>query len=159
MFRRFVAIAALMGAVLTLGACEEGPPPPDPAKSVPANPDDAMAWKKYISATVKDYVTPEESKRIYVTFSENGEDPELTARKIENMKNFIGRGIAEGTPLIFASPDSKLMADIVEQAFAEPKEDTLKTIRVIFIGARSEEERVRTAVTPWGVKFTFHEAK
>jgi hypothetical protein len=159
MFRRFLAIAALMGALFMLGACEEAPPPPDPAKIVPTNPSDSAAWKKYVAAISKTYVPADQSSRIFATFVEYGQDEEKTARHIENTKNFIGRGIAEGTTLLFASPDSPLMANIVEQAFADPRADLLKSIRVIFIGQKAEEERVRTAVTAWGATFIFHEAK
>ena len=162
MFRRFLAIAALTGVLFTLGACEEAPPPPDPAKIVPTNPSDSAAWKKYVAAISKTYIPAaqaDQNSRVFVTFVEYGQDEAKTARHIENTKNFIGRGIAEGTTLLFASPDSPLMASIVEQAFADPRPDLLKGIRVIFIGQKAEEERVRTAVTARGASSVFQEAK
>lgn len=159
MFRRLIAPIALACALLTLGACQEAAPPPDPAKVVPANPADSVAWKAYVSAVSKTLVPADQSSRIFATFVEHNQDPEKTARTVENIKNFIGRGIAEGTTILFASPDSPVVADIVEQAFADPKADSLKTIRVIFIGQEAERERVRAAVTAWGANFVFHEAK
>jgi hypothetical protein len=159
MFRRLVAIAALVGAVFLLEACESAPPPQDPTKMVPTNPSDTAAWKKYVSSIVPLYTTPEQSRRAYVVFAEYGEDEDKTTRTIDNIKNFIGRGIAEGTPLLFASPDSKLIGDMVEKAFADPRADLLKGIPVIFIGQKADEERVRTAVVAWGATFIFHEAK
>lgn len=159
MFRRLFASVALACALFTLGACEKAAPPPDPALNVPTNAADSVAWKAYISAVVKKMVPADKSKRIFATFVEQGQDEEKNARTVENIKNFVGRGIADGTLILFASPDSALMADIVEKAFVEPRPDLLKGISVIFIGQKTEEERVRTAVTAWGATFLFHEAK
>ncbi|MBK8069555.1 MAG: hypothetical protein IPK27_18610 [Rhodanobacteraceae bacterium] len=160
MFRRLIASIALACALIGLAACEQAPPPPDPAASAPTNPADAVAWKTYVSAVVKKIVPADQSKRIFATFVEYGSDEAKTARHVENIKNFVGRGIAEGTLILFASPDSPLMATIVEQAFANPpKPDMLKSINVIFIGQKAEEERVKAAVGAWGASFTFYEAK
>jgi hypothetical protein len=159
MFRRLIASVALVCALMTLGACQEAAPPPDPAKVVPANPADSMAWKAYVSAVSKTLVPADQSSRIFATFIEHNQDEEKNARTVENIKNFVGRGIAEGTTILFASPDSPIAAEIVEKAFADPRPDLLKGIRVIFIGQKAEEERVRAAVTAWGATFVFHEAK
>lgn len=159
MYRRILASVVLACALFALGACEKPAPPVDPASVVPTNPQDSLAWKKYAAFVSKTLVPADQSSRIYATFVDYGSDEEKSARTVENIKNFIGRGIAEGTTLLFASPDSKLMADIIEKAFAEPKADTLKSIRVIFIGQKDDQERVRAAVTAWGASYVFHEAK
>lgn len=159
MFRRLIASVALVCALFALGACEKPAPPPDPAKTVPTRAADTVAWKAYVSAVSKSYVPADQSSRIFATFVEHQQAEDKNARTIDNVKNFIGRGIAEGTTILFASPDSPVMADIVEQAFANPNPVLLKGIRVIFIGQKAEEERVRTAVTAWGATFVFHEAK
>ena len=159
MVRRLLASLLLVCALLTLAGCEEPPPPVDPTKSVPASPSDSVAWKKYVSTISKNYVPADQSSRIFATFVEFGQDEEKSARTVENIKNFIGRGIAEGTTILFASPDSKLMADIIEKAFAEPQPNLLKSIRVIFIGQAEEKDRVDAAITPWGATLVFHEAK
>ncbi len=135
-------------------------PTPVAVVDAPTNPADAVAWKTYVSAVVKKIVPADQSTRIFATFVEYGSDEEKTARHVEFIKNFVGRGIAEGTLILFASPDSPLMATIVEQAFANPpKPDMLKSINVIFIGQKAEEERVKAAVGAWGASFTFYEAK
>jgi hypothetical protein len=159
MFRRLLAPVVLVCALLTLGACQEPPPPPDPAKTVPTNPADSAAWKSYVSAVSKTYVPADQSSRIFATFVEHNQDEEKNARTVENINNFIGRGIADGTTILFASPDSPVVAEIIEKAFANPNPTLLKGIRVIFIGQKAEEERVRAAVTAWGATFVFHEAK
>ncbi len=159
MFRRLIAPIALVCGLLVLGACQEAAPPPDPAKVVPTNPGDSAAWKAYVSAVSKSYVPADQSSRIFATFVEYSQDEEKTARTVENINNFISRGIAEGTTILFASPNSPLVAEIVEKAFANPNPVLLKGIRVIFIGQKAEEERVRAAVTAWGATFVFHEAR
>lgn len=160
MVRRLLACLALACALLALGACQEAPPPPDPAANAPANPADTLAWKNYVSAVVKKIVPADQSKRIFATFLEHAASDELKTRTLENVKNFIGRGIAEGTLILFASPDSEQMAAFIEQAFAEPpKPDMLKGISVIFIGKAAEQERVAAALAPWGATLIFHEAK
>lgn len=160
MVRRLLAALALSCALFALGACSEPPPPPDPAASAPTNPADTAAWKTYVGAVVKKIVPADQSKRIFATFLENAASEELRTRTLENVKNFIGRGIAEGTLILFASPDSEQMAAFIEQAFAEPpKPDMLKGISVIFIGKSAEKDRVAAALAPWGATLTFHEAK
>lgn len=160
MVRRLLATLALACALFALGACQEAPPPPDPAATAPSNPADTVAWKTYLSAVVKKIVPADQSKRIFATFLENAASEELKARTLENVKNFIGRGIAEGTLILFASPDSEQMAAFIELAFAEPpKPDMLKGISVIFIGKATEQERVAAAIAPWGATLVFHEAK
>jgi len=159
MVRRFLASILLVCALFTLAGCEEPPAPVDPAKSVPTSPSDSVAWKKYVSAVSKNYVPTDQNSRIFATFVEFGQDEEKNARTVENIKNFIGRGIAEGTTILFASPDSKLMADIIEKAFAEPQPNLLKSIRVIFIGQTAEKDRVDAAISAWGATLVFHEAK
>ena len=135
-------------------------PTPVPVINAPTNPADTVAWKTYVSAVVEKIVTPDQSKRIFATFVEYGSDEEKAALHVDFIKNFVGRGIAEGTLILFASPDSPLMATIVEQACANPpKPNMLKGISVIFIGQKAEERRVKAAVRAWGASFTFHEAK
>jgi hypothetical protein len=159
MFRRLIASVALVCALFALGACQEAAPPPDPAKTVPTNPADSAAWKAYVSAVSRNYVPADQSSRIFATFVEHAQDEEKNTRTVENIRNFISRGIADGTTILFASPDSVVVTEIIEKAFAEPNPTLLKGIRVIFIGQKSEEERVRAAVTAWGATFVFHEAR
>jgi hypothetical protein len=159
MVRQWLLCAFLASSVLSLSACQQEAPKVENAVTKPANPADTEGWKKYVSAVVKSYVPAGQNARFFVTFAEANQDADKTARLVENTRNFLLRGVAEGTLLPFASPDSKLMADIVEKAFAEPQADKLKGSKVLFIGSPEEQERVKAAVTPWGAEFVFHEAK
>lgn len=156
---RCTAIALSMIAFAP--ACAAGDEPkPVAVFDAPTDPADTVAWKTYVSAVVTKIVGADQSRPIFATFVEYGSDEETTARHVEFIKNFVWRGIAEGTQILFASPDSPLMASIVEQAFANPpKPNMLKGINVIFIGQKAEQKRVKAAVSAWGASFTFYEAK
>lgn len=159
MVRRLLSALALASALLALGACSEPPPPPDPAASAPTSPGDTAAWKTYVQAVGKKIVPADQSKRVFTIFLEHSISDDLRARTLENVKSFVGRGIADGTLMMFASPNSEQMAVFIEEAFAAPpKPDMLKGISVIFIGKASERERVATALAPWGATLIFHEA-
>lgn len=159
MLRQWLLCAFLGLSVLSLTACQQEAPKVENQVTMPTNPSDTEAWKKYVAAVVKTYVPPGQNARFFVTFAEANQDADKTARLIENTRNFLLRGVAEGTLLPFASPDSALMAEIIEKAFAEPQADKLKGSKVLFIGKPEEQERVRAAVTAWGAEFVFHEAK
>ncbi len=159
MLRKWLLCALLGLSVLSLAACQQEAPKTESLIVMPTNPGDTEGWKKYVSAVVKSYVPAGQNARFFVTFAEANQDAEKTARLVENTRNFLLRGVAEGTLLPFASPDSALMADIVEKAFAEPQVDKLKGSKVLFIGKSEDQERVRTAVTAWGAEFVFHEAR
>ncbi len=157
MRRRVLAFATLLCA-FTLAACQKEAPPVA-VVTVPTSVTDTAGWKKYVTEVVKTYIPAGKNARPYVTFAEGNQDADKTARQVENTRNFLTRGVAEGTLLVFAAPDSPTMAGIVEQAFAEPQADKLKGSKVLFIGNAAEQERVRAAVTPWGPEFVFHEMK
>lgn len=157
MFRRVASVLLLVMATLFLAACEQKAADTGVVTAPTTN--DTEAWRKYVTAVVKGYVPAGQNARFFVTFAEANQDADKTSRMIENTKNFLSRGVAEGTLLPFASPDSKMMADIIEQSFAEPQADKLKGSKVLFIGKAEDQERVRTAVTAWGAEFVFHEAK
>ena len=71
----------------------------------------------------------------------------------------VSRGIVRGNMLAYASSDSAKMADIIVNAFAGVEPDTMKGVRVVFIGAAADQERVSAAVAPAGVEFIFVQAK
>src|SRR5690606_14822614 len=71
----------------------------------------------------------------------------------------VARGIVRGNMLAYASSGSSKMADSVVQAFADVSPDTMKGVRVVFIGAAADRDRVATAVPPSGVEFVFVEAR
>ncbi len=128
---------------------------------VPTDPADLEGWKKYLSATVKQNmegirqrpymyfvpaVTDEETQRQY--------DAQLT-----NIQDMLARGVLPGNLVAFGSPDSTKLGDLVVEAFKLAGAGSLKGVRVLYIGAPAEEERVKAAVAPSDADFVFVEAK
>ena len=71
----------------------------------------------------------------------------------------VGRGILPGNMIAFGSPDSTRLADGIVEAFKVARPNSLKDVRVLFIGAAADEQRVREAVAPSSADFVFVEAK
>ena len=51
------------------------------------------------------------------------------------------------------------MADLILVAFADVPPDTLKGVRILFIGDAVDNERVQAALAPTGAEYVFVEAK
>jgi hypothetical protein len=158
-------------AVLALAACkkEEEAKPAEPAAApavvltAPAN-DDRDAWKAYLSQVVKANMEGKKYKRPYVYWIPGADDEDSQRQyddQLDNVANAVGRGIQAGSMIAFGSSNSKKMADLVVEAFspeiAAPK--SLKGVRVVYIGATADEQRVREAVAPTEADFVFVEAK
>lgn len=158
MSRRLLALIAVCLSLFLLGACQKEAPK-EPEITAPTSASDTAGWKKYLTVLIKTYLPTDKNSRAYTIFAEANQDAEKTTRQIESTRNFLARGVAEGTMLVLVSPDSALIANVVEQSFAEPQADKLTGSKVLYIGSAAELERVRAAVTPWGPEFVFHELK
>ena len=160
---RLMLVAAL---ALPLAACkkEEAPKPVEkPAVAVPTN-DDATAWKAYVTDVVirnMDGVTAS-SPYVYLLPAEGSADfqPKYEALR-DKAKNDIAYGIPAGNMLAYsaASTSSTKIADLVVEAFAEVKPDSLKGVKLLFIGKAADSDRVKAAVEPAGVKYVLIETK
>lgn len=160
MAHRLVPALLIALAVVALPACQkEAPQEAQNQVTAPANPADSTAWRKYVQAVAKTYVAPDQNARFYAIFVDYQQDAEKTARQVEQIRTQIAPGLAQGTLLMYASPDSALMAEIIEKAYENPRADALKGTKVIFVGKPEDAERVKTAVTAWGAEFVLHEAK
>src|SRR5690606_24275655 len=71
-------------------------------------------------------------------------------RMLEKAQTDIARGILSGNMLAYASPASAKMADIVIASFEGVEPDTMKGVRLVFIGKPAAGGRVRAAVDPAG---------
>ena len=158
MSSRLLALVALFLAFSTLTACQKEAPVVAEV-TAPTSAADTAGWKKYLTVLIKTYLPKDKNSRAYTIFADANQDAEKTARQVESTRNFLLRGVAEGTMLVLVSPDSAVIATVVEQSFAEPQTDKLKGSKVLYIGNSTELERIRAAVTPWGPEFVFHELK
>lgn len=150
--------------VLAFAACkkEEAVPVADAQQALvaPAKDDDA-GWRKYLQAVaVQNMGNITASPFLYYLPPES--DPEFEAkygRQVESATVAISRGIQPGNMLAFGSSASAKMADMIDTAFKEVQADSMKGVRVVFIGDAADNARVQTIVQPTGADYIFVEAK
>lgn len=160
---RLILTACL--ALPLLVACkkeEAAPVAVNTALSAPAAGADDSAWRAYVSDVVTRNMEGI-SNQPYVYFLPSAASGEVDMgayeRLLDKAKGDVARGIVKGNLLAYASADSGRMGDIVVDSFAEVPADTMKGVRVLFIGAAADNERVAAAVAPAGVDYVFIEAK
>jgi hypothetical protein len=129
--------------------------------TVPTDPADLEGWKKYLGGTVKQNMEGIR-QRPYIYFVPAVIDEETQRQydaQLTNIQDTLARGVLPGNMVAFGSPDSTKLGDLVVEAFKLSAPGSLKGVRVLFIGARAEEQRVRDAVAPSEGEFVFVEAK
>lgn len=156
-----VLLAASM--VLAVTACKKEEAPVVEAQQAlvaPAKDDDA-GWKKYLQAVaVQNMGNITASPFLY--YLPPASDPEFAAkydRQAESATTAVGRGIQPGNMLAFGSSASAKMADLIEASFKDVQADSMKGVRVVFIGDAADNARVQTIVKPTGADYVFVEAK
>jgi len=143
---------------LPLVACnkEEPKPAPPPPVSVPTG-DSQSEWVAYVSDTVaRNMGNITNQPYVYLLPGESSEDFEGNYERLaEKVMGDIARGVLRGNMLAFSSPASAKIADIVVEAFAGVTPESMKGVRLLFIGTAADGERVREAVTPAGLDYVF----
>ena len=158
---RIVLIAFI--AVFALAGCKKAEAPVKSAAAPVAVPTagDANQWQAYATDVVKrnmDGVT----NSPFVYFLPLESDADFQAQydaQLDKVKTDITRGILEGNMLAFVSPASAKMAELVETAFKDVEPNSMKGVKVLFIGQAADSARVEAAVKPAGVNYVFVEAK
>ena len=162
---RSLLLASLLLSPLVLSACKKEAPVADQAAEAkvlvaPAKDDDA-GWKAYLPAVVQENMgTITNSPFLYYLPPES--DPDFEAkfgRQVDAATLAMSRGVQKGNLLAFGSPASAKMADLILVAFADVPPDTLKGVRILFIGEAVDNERVQAALAPTGAEYVFVEAK
>jgi hypothetical protein len=64
--------------------------------------------------------------------------------------------VLPGNMLAFGSPESAKLADLVVEAFKGSQAGSMKGVRVLFIGKKEDQERVKAAVEPTSADVVFH---
>ena len=150
--------------VLAFSACkkEEAAPVAEAQQALvaPAKDDDA-GWRKYLQTVVgQNMGNVSNSPFLYYLPPES--DPEFAdkyQRQVESATGAVGRGVSPGNMLAFGSSASSKMADMIETAFKDVQADSMKGVRVVFIGEAADNARVQTIVQPTGADYVFVEAK
>ena len=121
---------------------------------------DGAAWDTYLTEVVKRNIEGATNVYLYTLPDPAGADFEGEyARQLEKAQGDVARGGVEGTLLAFGSQNSPKSADLAIASFAGAQAGTMKGVRVMFIGASADSERVKAAVEPSGAKYEFIEAK
>ncbi len=130
--------------------------------TAPTTADDG-AWRAYVSDVVtRNMEGIANQPYVYYLPAPTGDenaDAGNYERLQDKAKTDVARGIVRGNMLAYASSDSAKMADIVTESFTGVEPDTMKGVRVVFIGAAADRDRVAEVVAPAGVDFVFVEAK
>lgn len=154
---RFLALAL---GLLTLGACKKAEAPVvAPVELKAPDNTDSMAWRLYMTEVVKRHMEGvTESPFMYFLPASDSEDYQgVYDRQLENVANVVSRTVLPGNMLAFGSPDPEKMAQLIEAAFQGAAPDSMKDVRILFIGSVEQGERVRAAVQPTGAIFVLHE--
>ena len=133
----------------------------DKALTVPADATDDKAWKAYLADVVGRNLGSSVGNP-YVYYLTNEANPKFADDFLgqkDQVEGVVGRGVPGGSLLAFGSPASAKMAEIIESAFAGITPDSMKGVRVLFIGQATEKDRVQAAVAPSGAEYLFIEAK
>ncbi len=172
MIRLFTA-ALMFAAILVLPACESGDETAAPKKAAattklvaPAGNDDE-AWKFYLQQVVRQHMDAV-TDRVFpyylpanstVPTPGDSENKSQYDRQLENVSSVVGRTVLPGNMLVFGSPDSAKMADLIVAAFAGAKADSLRGSQVLFIGKPADSDRVKAAAEATGATYLFVEDK
>ena len=157
-------VLAAATAALALAACgkEEAPVEQQAAVALtaPAAEDDA-GWRQYLQAVVRENLGTI-SNPPFLYYLPPASDEEFDAkyeRQVEAATTAMSRGVQPGNMLAFGSSASAKMADMIQAVFKDVAPDSMKGVRVVFIGQSADNARVQAAVQPTGAEYIFVEAK
>jgi hypothetical protein len=168
---RYPIALLLLAAVLGLSACES----PESATStdkkavaaaklpVPSTADDKL-WKSYLQERIGEHMEGVTDRVIPYYLPADSAAVESDGRSkydrlSETVTAAVSRTVLPGNMLVFGSPDSKRMADLVLSAFSGAKADALKGSQVLFVGKAEDSQRIQASVEASGAKYIFVEAK
>ena len=153
---RLLMIACL---VLPFMACkkQEAPAPVVKAPMSAPKTDDRQPWVDYLNDVVPRHLAGIPNQPyVYLLPGESAADfQDQYDRMLEKAQSDVARGIITGNMLAYASPASAKMADLVIAAFNGVPADSMKGVRVLFIGKPADSDRVKAAVSPAGVEYVF----
>ena len=153
---RLLMIACL---VLPFMACkkQEAPAPVVKAPMSAPKTDDRQAWVDYLNDVVPRHLAGIPNQPyVYLLPGESAPDfQDQYDRMLDKAQSDVARGIITGNMLAYASPASAKMGDLVIAAFDGVPADSMKGVRVLFIGKAADSDRVKAAVSPAGVEYVF----
>ena len=164
MNNKMTRVLLLIALVLPFAACKKQEAPVEAAKApvaVPASPTDDAGWKAYLTDVVTrnmDGISNPPYVYMLPAESTDGLQGKYDAL-LEKAQGDVARGIISGNLLAYGGPASAKMADLIAAAFKDVPPNTMKGVRVLFIGNAADSPKVQAAVAPAGVEYKFIEAK
>lgn len=157
---RLLVVACL---VLPFTACKKEEAPQAQAQVAPPLPtsSEQKDWKPYLEYKITPHMGGiTSSPFVYFLPKADSEDFDgMYQRQLEKLQADLGRGMTEGVMLVFASPAPEKEVEMIEAAFKDVPQGSMKGVKVVFIGTPILGERVKAAVEPAGVNYIFEEAK
>jgi hypothetical protein len=163
--RKFALLAAVaLTATLSLSACgkkqddQQANPQQAQVATKPTSLSDHKAWNAYLGQLVQNNMQGMSAPQPYaylVTAGVTDEDKAQNDRQLQSVQDTVARGVLPGNLLAFAGPDSGKTADLVTSAFKDAKPGSFKDVIVVFIGDKTDEQRVADVLKPTGATFRF----
>lgn len=159
---RILLIACL---ALTFAACKKTEDAPQETVkaplTAPASAEDRDGWNAYLTDVVQRNMDGVNNQPyVYTLPAESTPDFQSSyERQLDKAKTDVARGIIAGNMLAYGGPSSAKIADMVVEAFKGIEANTMKGVKVVFIGNAADNDRVKAAVEPAGVNYVFVEAK
>lgn len=153
-FRMFV-LALLASAAALAGCQKESAQQADqrPPLAAPTSQNDAD-WRQYVGQMVSRNVKIKRGMPPFAVYISPDEDPTPT---LDNVKETLSRGVLKDTIIAFGSRDSALMAAKMAEVFEVVPENSLKGVRVVFVGRAQDKAAAEAAVAGSGAEFIFLE--
>jgi len=173
---RSMILLSMLLAVFSLGACTSSDEDAGDVGKKVAAPKAAIAapkstedkdWKPYLGEVASRHQAGV-TDRVYAYYLPmnstvptpgDAENRSQFDRQLENVTNVLTRTVLPGNMLVFGSPDSAKMGDLVLAAFSGAKPDALAGSQVLFIGSSADSPRVKEASEKVGAKYIFVESK
>lgn len=160
MLTRLLIIACLM---LPFAACKkhEAPQSQEPTPVALPGSDKQADWIAYLNYKLTPYMDGiSGSPFVYFLPATTTEDFDgLYERQLGKLKEDLSRGIIDGNMLVFASPAPDKEVEMMEAAFPDVPQGSMKGVKVVFIGTPDLNDRAKAAVSAAGVNYIFVEAK
>ena len=156
--KSMIGLMLAASLVLPFAACkkEEAAKAEKAPVAVPTT-DDKAAWDPYLQDQVPRHMEGI-TNQPYV-YRVPAQDPDAYERLLDKAKMDVARGIVKGNMLAYAGLEPAKTADMVVAAFEGVSPNTMKGVRVVYIGDATNSERVKAAVEPAGVEYIFVDAK
>lgn len=161
-------ILAAAVTALALTACgkqqeQAEVPAAEQAQAAPVLPakDDNNGWKQYLQTVVGQNLG-NITNNPYLYYLPPESDPDFQAsyeRQVESVTTSLKRGVQPGNMLAFGSSATAKMADLIVESFKGVQANSMKGVRVLYIGTPADSDRVKAAVEPSGAEYVFVEAK